>query len=290
MVVGAVVVVVFGIVLRFVARSDMWLDEALTLNIARLPLGQIHGALRRDGAPPLYYYLLHFWIEAFGTSDEAVRSLSGVLSCATLPFIWLAARRLGGKTVAAGALVLVATSPFAVRYATENRMYALVGLLTAAGVVALQQVLRRRTVANVVAVGLITGLVLYTHYWALYLVGVTALWLAWQAWRGPEGRRRGALGGAGRRARRLSHLRAVDPDLPLSGPPHRDPVGQAGELRGHGQRRDLLRRGGDQPGPGPRAPVLRAGRAGPVRRRPGARSTSTSTCAPGLGDGRWRSC
>jgi len=193
MVVGAVAVVVFGIVIRFVASSDMWLDEALTLNIARLPLGQIHGALRRDGAPPLYYYLLHFWIEAFGTSDEGVRSLSGVLSCATLPFIWVAARRLGGKTVAAGALVLVATSPFAVRYATENRMYALVGLLTAAGVVALQQVLRRRTVANVVALGLITGLLLYTHYWALYLVGVTALWLAWQAWRGPEGRRGGAL-------------------------------------------------------------------------------------------------
>ena len=171
----------------------MWLDEALTLNISKLPLGQIHGALRRDGAPPLYYYLLHFWIEAFGTSDEGVRSLSGVLSCATLPFIWLAAKRLGGKMVAAAALVLVATSPFAVRYATENRMYALVGLLTAAGVVALQQVLRRRTVANVTAVGLLTGLLLYTHYWALYLVGVTALWLAWQAWRGRERRRRGAL-------------------------------------------------------------------------------------------------
>jgi mannosyltransferase len=192
LVVGAVVVVVVGVVFRFVASSDMWLDEALTLNISRLPLGQIHGALRRDGAPPLYYYLLHFWSGAFGTSDTAVRALSGVLSCATLPFIWLAGRRLGGRAVAAGALVLVATSPFAIRYATENRMYALVGLLTAAGVVALQHVLRRRTVANVVAVALLTGLLLYTHYWALYLVGVSALWLAFQGWRGPEARRPGA--------------------------------------------------------------------------------------------------
>jgi hypothetical protein len=197
LVIGAVVVVAAGIALRFVARSNMWLDEALTLNISKLPLGQIHGALRRDGAPPLYYYLLHFWISAFGTSDTAVRALSGVLSCATLPFMWLAGRRLGGKTVAVVALVLVATSPFAVRYATENRMYALVGLLAAAGVVAVQHVLRRRTVANVIALGLVTGLLLYTHYWALYLVGVTALWLAWQAWRGPEQRRRGARVGLG---------------------------------------------------------------------------------------------
>jgi hypothetical protein len=192
LVVGAVVVVVFGIALRFVARSHMWLDEALTLNISKLPLGQIHGALRRDGAPPLYYYLLHLWIGPFGTSDTAVRALSGVISCATLPFIWFAGRRLGGKAVAVVSLVLVATSPFAVRYATENRMYALVGFLTAAGVVAIQHVLRRRTAANVISVALATGLLLYTHYWALYLVGVTALWLAWQGWRGPDERRRGA--------------------------------------------------------------------------------------------------
>src|ERR1700688_807755 len=191
-VVCAVAVMVLGIALRFVARSDMWLDEALTLNISRLPLGQIHGALRRDGAPPLYYYLLHFWTEGFGTSDTAVRALSGVLSAATLPFIWVAGRRLGGKTVAMAALILVATSPFAIRYATENRMYALVGFLTAAGVVALQQILRRRTPANVIAVALVTGLLLYTHYWALYLVGVTALWLAFLAWRGRAGNRRGA--------------------------------------------------------------------------------------------------
>ncbi|HTZ09137.1 MAG TPA: glycosyltransferase family 39 protein [Acidimicrobiales bacterium] len=189
---AAVVAVVAGVVLRFVARSDLWLDEALTLDIARLPLGQIHGALRRDGAPPLYYYLLHFWVGAFGTSDTAVRALSGVLSCLTLPFVWLAGRRLGGRTVGLAALLIVATSPFAVRYATENRMYALVCLLTAAGVVALQQALRRPSAANVAAVAVVSGLLLYTHYWALYLVGVVGLWLAWQAWRGPAPRRRGA--------------------------------------------------------------------------------------------------
>jgi hypothetical protein len=192
LVTGAVAVVVFGIALRFVARSDMWLDEALTLNIARLPIGEIHGALRRDGAPPLYYYLLHVWTGAFGTSDTAVRALSGALSCATLPFIWIAGRRLGGRTVGAAAVVLVATSPFAVRYATENRMYALVGFLSAAGLVALQRSLRRPTVANLVGVGVTTALLLYSHYWALYLVGMTALWLVWQARWGRSDRRRGA--------------------------------------------------------------------------------------------------
>jgi mannosyltransferase len=190
---GAVVAIVVGVVLRFWARSDMWLDEALTFDIARLPVSQIPGALRRDGAPPLYYVLLHYWILVFGTSDEGVRALSGILSCATLPLVWIAGRRIGGRTVAMGAVVLVATSPFAVRYATENRMYALVVFLTAAGLVALQRALERPAAGNLIAVGLTTALLLYSQYWAIYLVAVTGAWLAFQAWRGPEGQRRGAL-------------------------------------------------------------------------------------------------
>ncbi|HEY5250340.1 MAG TPA: glycosyltransferase family 39 protein [Acidimicrobiales bacterium] len=190
--VGAVVAVAIGIVLRFWTTTDMWLDEALTFNIARLPLSQLPGALKRDGAPPLYYAMLHFWIEAFGPSDLAVRALSGLLSCATLPFVWLAGKRLGGRTVAAGAVLLLASSPFAVRYATENRMYALVAFLTAAGLVALQRTLERPAVGNLVGVALATSALLYSQYWSLYLLGVMALWLAFQAWRGPVSRRRGA--------------------------------------------------------------------------------------------------
>ncbi len=38
--VGALVV---GVVLRFVTRSPLWLDEALSVNIAHLPIGDIPG-------------------------------------------------------------------------------------------------------------------------------------------------------------------------------------------------------------------------------------------------------
>ena len=42
-------------------------------------------ALKHDGAPPLYYYLLHFWISLFGQSNDAVRALSGIFAVLTLP-------------------------------------------------------------------------------------------------------------------------------------------------------------------------------------------------------------
>jgi mannosyltransferase len=188
---GAVVVVVLviSLVLRFWTRSDLWLDEALTVNIAKQPLHEIPSFLRRDGAPPLFYVLLHFWIGWFGTSDVAVRSLPGVIGVITLPLTWLAGRRLGGRTVAWAALLLVATSPFAVRYDTETRMYSLIALLTVLAFLALDRSLRRPRPGNLLAVAVVTGLLLYTQYWALYLVGTTLVWLAFQSWRGrPEWR------------------------------------------------------------------------------------------------------
>ncbi|HMA46222.1 MAG TPA: hypothetical protein VKP11_03310, partial [Frankiaceae bacterium] len=61
-----VAVVAAGAVLRFTTGSHLWLDEALTVEIARRPLGGLFHALRHDGAPPLYYLILHVWIKVFG--------------------------------------------------------------------------------------------------------------------------------------------------------------------------------------------------------------------------------
>ncbi|MGZ6964471.1 MAG: hypothetical protein ACXVKA_09645 [Acidimicrobiia bacterium] len=128
-IVGIALTLATAVVLRFASRSDLWLDEALTVNISRLPLRDLPGALRHDGAPPMYYALLHGWMLLFGDGDFAVRALSGVIGVATLPAAYFAGLRLGGsdperrRWVAWSLVLLVATSPFAVRYATEVRMY-----------------------------------------------------------------------------------------------------------------------------------------------------------------------
>ena len=151
--IGVALVVAVGIVLRFWTSSALWLDEALTVNIARLPLHEIPGRLKQDGAPPLFYYLLHFWMRLFGQSDLATRSLSGILGVLTLPVAWLAAKRFGGRMVAWTTVVLLASAPFAVYYSTESRMYALVILLTGCGILALQRALATPRPGNLIAVG-----------------------------------------------------------------------------------------------------------------------------------------
>jgi mannosyltransferase len=192
LVAGATIAVAAGMVLRFWTRSDLWLDEALTVNIARQPLHELPSYLRRDGAPPLFYALLHVWMGVFGRSDMAVRALAGFFGVVTVPLAWLAGKRLGGTVAAWAAMLLVATSPFAVRYDTETRMYSLVALLTVLGYLALDRALRSPRPGNLIAVGAVTGLLLYTHYWSIYLLGTTMVWLAYQAWWGRPAWRRGA--------------------------------------------------------------------------------------------------
>lgn len=180
--VAVVVVLALGVVTRFVTVSHLWLDEAQTVAISSLPLGDIFEALRHDGAPPLFYVILHGWMEVFGAGELSTRFLPGLFSVAALPLAWLAARRLGGAGVAWAAVLLLASSPFAVRYATEARMYSMVVLLVLVGYLAAWELFERpSSMRAAVGVGLVTGALLLTHYWSLYLVfvvGVTFLVIA----------------------------------------------------------------------------------------------------------------
>ena len=186
--------VALGVVLRFVTRSPLWLDEALSVNIARLPLGEIPAALRHDGHPPLYYVLLHGWMSAFGTGDLAVRSLSGLFAVVTLPVAWLVGRRRGGPLLGWLFMGVLALSPFALRYATETRMYSFVVLLVLVGYLLVDDVVRRGRagLGRLVAISVVSGLLLLTHYWSLWLLGAVGLVLLWCWRRGPAETRRGA--------------------------------------------------------------------------------------------------
>lgn len=210
MLAAAAGIVAVGVAFRFYTRADLWSDEVLAVHIARLPVGELPDALRRDGAPPLYYLLLGWWIRWFGEGPVAVRSLSGVIGVAGLVPLWYAARRLdlrraaGGlqapedRTVALAALVLGASSPFAIRYATEARMYALVILLATAGYLAVLRAWERPDPGRLGVVVLLVAALSYTHYWTFALVAVVGVLLGALAvrGRGDERRRAGRVLGA----------------------------------------------------------------------------------------------
>jgi mannosyltransferase len=182
----AVVALAIGLFTRFVTRSSLWLDEALSVNIAQLPLGEMTEALKHDGHPPLYYALLHGWLNMFGSGDVAVRGLSGLLGIATLPLVWILGRRKGGTVLAWVAVAVVAVSPFAVRYSNETRMYSLVMLLVVIGWLLIDDIVDRKkaTIGRFVGLAFVGAALFYSHYWSIWLlgaVGITSLWKIWRA-------------------------------------------------------------------------------------------------------------
>jgi mannosyltransferase len=119
--------------LRFyrLAGQSLWSDEGNSVALAQAGLAEIAARTALDIHPPLYYWLLHFWMRLFGQSEVAVRSLSAVAAVLLVAVIYQVGARLFGRRAGLMAAFIAAVSPFQVYYAQEARMYALLALLGA---------------------------------------------------------------------------------------------------------------------------------------------------------------
>jgi hypothetical protein len=155
--------------------GQFWMDEAITTGISSHSLSAIPGILRHDGSPPLFYLLLHFWIRLFGNSEAATHTLPLLFGLLCIPAGMWAGSSLFGRRAGWYAGVLFAFSTFLTEYATETRMYELMGLLGILGTAAFIHgfVYRRRK--YVVMFGVVEALMLYTHAWGLFFGAGTAI-------------------------------------------------------------------------------------------------------------------
>lgn len=93
--------------------------------------------------PPAYYVLSHLWMQRFGSSVAAIRTLSAIFGTIALPCAFLLAIELfGSRRVALIVVALVAISPFHVLYAQEAREYSLWTVATLLNGVAYLRALR----------------------------------------------------------------------------------------------------------------------------------------------------
>jgi len=180
--IGVAIVVGAGLGLRFVAPPHLWLDEALTVNIAKLPLDQLRTALERDGGPPLFYVLLHGWMTIFGADDRAVRALSGILGAVAVGLAYVAGTKLGRtpserRGLAVATMVVVATSPYAIRYSSEARMYSLVMALVFAGIAIASDLWTAPSMLRFVGLVVVTAGLLYAQYWTIFLIATVGIGL-----------------------------------------------------------------------------------------------------------------
>ncbi len=210
-----VVLLGFGLRLVNVDLKPLWLDEAGTLMqvTGRSPrevrmafaageiqtAGDLARATKLEGArglpevvtvlattdphPPLFAILLRIWMEVFGDSVVAARSLSVLFGVLLLPAtFWLGLELFRDRGAALLLTAVMAASPFHVLFAQEARQYSLWALAIVASSAALLRALRiptrghwsayALTVAVGVYVQVLFALVIISH--ALYVAARSA--------------------------------------------------------------------------------------------------------------------
>jgi len=176
-----VLLVAAGTVIRLICLGckPFWFDETFSVALARIGWPSLLRLLWwREANMSLYYLLLRIWSN-FGHSAFFVRSLSVLLSAATLPAIYWLAARLYDRRVALIATTLFAFNAYSVRYAQEARTYALFLLLATLSSGFFIAYARGPSRGRRVLYILTSTLAVYAHFYALLLLVVHALAVLW---------------------------------------------------------------------------------------------------------------
>jgi len=185
---------IFALRLHALTLQNIWWDEARNIDVALRPFAQIATAPELDIHPPVYFWLLHWWLRALNlhTLTEPIllafgaRLLSVVAAMIATVLLYPLGRRFGTPIAGLCAFAFAGFSPFWLAESQEARMYTVgFALLLAAAYFLL------RITANwqsdqppnanrqhYLAFVLCSALALLTHYNAVFIL------VAWYVWWG----------------------------------------------------------------------------------------------------------
>jgi len=166
-------VTLVAILVRLVAlhTQSAWLDEGYTLAVAHHTLSDLVGfTVHYDPHPPLYYALLHLWLQGTGFGLEQARLLSLLCGVGSVLALYAVATVLFDRATGLGAAALLALSPLASWYSDETRMYALTGFLALLALLFLVRATRSDRWWSWLAYTVCAALAVYADYSAVYIV------------------------------------------------------------------------------------------------------------------------
>ncbi|HYP21819.1 MAG TPA: glycosyltransferase family 39 protein [Chloroflexia bacterium] len=182
-------VVLLGFVLRAYGLTayGIWFDEAYHIRLVTLPtVGEmLRAVLANPPSDPLYVLLLRPWVALFGHEDFSVRTLSVVLSTATLPATYWLGKVAAGRAAGLVGALLLAVSPYAIELGQQASLYVLATLTTT---LALAAGLRWRGTGSrgdallYIAFGIVA---IYSHYVVAAILGLFGL-LSLSRYAGPR--------------------------------------------------------------------------------------------------------
>jgi mannosyltransferase len=166
-------IVVLGFLLRLyrLDYQSVWFDEAFSITASAKPLAPLTEFLiQRDRHPPLHYYLLHFVFALFGYGALQARVVSLIFGSLSIFVLYLLAKYLFDASTGLLSALLLALSQLGVAYSQEARNYSQLLFLSIIStyffMVALRERRRLWWWASVVS----CILLIYTHYYGVFIL------------------------------------------------------------------------------------------------------------------------
>jgi 4-amino-4-deoxy-L-arabinose transferase-like glycosyltransferase len=155
--------------------QSVWYDEIFAMSVSRLPFRAMQRMLVSDVVhPPLHYYALHLWFQAFGFGPVAARLLSVIFGCLAVVMMYVLGRYLFDARAGWISSLLLGCSQLGVMYSQEARPYAqFLFLFLACAYLFVRAIREKRLRLWITFVGS-ASLLIYTHYYGFLVLGSLA--------------------------------------------------------------------------------------------------------------------
>ena len=165
-------IILIGAILRLfqLGEESIFIDEGITVELTRLSFTDMIVNRASNFHAPLYFIFMHLWVTVFGVSEVSIRLPSVIFGVASIYAIFLLANKMfKDENIALLSAFLMAISYYQIRYSQDARMYSLFTLLA---IMSMYYFIDVHENPLMLSKGYLisTGLLLYTHIYAMLLV------------------------------------------------------------------------------------------------------------------------
>lgn len=167
-------IIISGFILRILQLDfqSLWIDELNTMNISDPDESWsfLFDHLKSsDQHPPLHFILLRFCFAIFGHTSVVARFISVLAGTISIWVMYVLGKELWNKNAGIVAALLTSVNYYHISFSQEARNYIFAFLFTALAFVYLIRFFKDLRLKNGLLYGLFTLLLLYTHYYGLFV-------------------------------------------------------------------------------------------------------------------------
>lgn len=179
-----IIILILALGLRLIGiNQSLWLDEAISANVAKMPIGDIvKNFSLGDFHPPLYYWFLELWTKIGGSNVVWLRFSSILFSLVTIYFVYLIGKKIKNKNTGLLTALILTVNPLFVYYSQELRMYSMatmwliIGFYYFVKIRSTSSTLLRTGWKDLVMFNLIMILSFGTFYGSIFLIATFAIY------------------------------------------------------------------------------------------------------------------